>query len=202
MERIITEGIDLTTRKIVRDIIKIVRSGEVGSWELPSDLDGDDYYDKEVKVYFDWNKNWKEEGQKYFVDGNYDDETETIQVVLFVNNDYYPELLYDLIADLNDIIAHEYEHHYQNIELRPENEYSTTDYEDQPKDYTYYLQSHEIPALIRGLRRVMKLRKISFEDALNQWYGRTFDEKDMSKNDFEKLKDSLKKEYEKRHGKE
>jgi hypothetical protein len=48
----------------------------------------------------------------------------------------------------------------------------------------------------------MKLRKISFEDALNQWYARTFDEKDMSKNDFEKLKDSLKKEYEKRHGKE
>jgi hypothetical protein len=202
MERIITEGIDLTTRKIVRDIIKIVRSGEVGSWELPSDLDGDDYYDKEVKVYFDWNKNWKEEGQKYFVDGNYDDETETIQVVLFVNNDYYPELLFDLIADLNDIIAHEYEHHYQNIELRPESEYFTTDYEDQPKDYTYYLQSHEIPALIRGLRRVMKLRKISFEDALNQWYIRTFDGKDMSKNDFEKLKDSLKKEYEKRHGKE
>lgn len=194
------EGIDLTTRRIVRDIIKIVRSGEEGNWELPSDLSGDDYYDKDIIVFFDWNTNWNEEGQKYFLDGDYDDETESIQVVLFINKDYYPELLYDLIADLNDIIAHEYEHHYQSLGLRDKKEVSNTPIEKQPKDYTYYLQSHEIPAVLRGLKRVMKLRKIGLERALNDWYSRTFQAGEISKEDFEKLKSELKKEYEKRYG--
>lgn len=194
------EGIDLTTRRIVRDIIKIVRSGEEGNWELPSDLSGDDYYDKDIIVFFDWNTNWKEEGQKYFLDGDYDDETESIQVILFINKDYYPELLYDLIADLNDIIAHEYEHHYQSLGLRDKKEVSNTPIEKQPKDYTYYLQSHEIPAVLRGLKRVMKLRKIGLEKALDDWYGRTFQAGEISKEDFEKLKSELKKEYEKRYG--
>lgn len=196
----LTEGIDLTTRRIVRDIIKIVRSGEEGNWELPSDLDGNDYYDKDIIVFFDWNTNWKEEGQKYFLDGDYDDETESIQVVLFINKDYYPELLYDLIADLNDIIAHEYEHHYQSLGLRDKKEVSKIPIEKQPKDYTYYLQSHEIPAVLRGLKRVMKLRKISLEKALDDWYSRTFQAEEIPKEDFEKLKLELKKEYEKRYG--
>ena len=196
----LTEGIDLTTRKIVRDIIKIVRSGEEGNWELPSDLNGDDYYDKDIIVFFDWNTNWKEESQKYFLDGDYDDETESIQIILFINKDYYPELLYDLIADLNDIVAHEYEHHYQSLGLRNKEEVSNIPIEDQPKDYTYYLQSHEIPAVLRGLKRVMKLRKISLEKALDDWYSRTFQAEEISKEDFEKLKTELKKEYEKRYG--
>ena len=85
MERIITEGLDLPTRTIVRDIIKIVRTGEVGSYELPLELSGEDHYKHDLNVYFDWNKEWKENNQKYFVDGNYDDESETMQVVLFIN---------------------------------------------------------------------------------------------------------------------
>ena len=48
MERIITEGLDLPTRTIVRDIIKIVRTGEVGSYELPLELGGEDRYKHEI----------------------------------------------------------------------------------------------------------------------------------------------------------
>lgn len=201
MERIITEGLDLPTRTIVRDIIKIVRTGEVGSYELPLEINGEDYYKHDLSVYFDWNKEWKENNQKYFVDGNYDDETSTMQVVLFINEDYYPELLYDLIADLNDIVRHEYEHHMQNLGFRPGEESNFVDADDQPTNYEYYLQKHEIPAVLQGLRRVIKLRKISFEEALDDWYSRTFDEESMPKSDYEKLKSELKKEYDKRYGK-
>ena len=193
------EGIDLTTRRIVRDIIKIVRSGEEGNWELPSDLSGDDYYDKDIIVFFDWSTNWKEEGQKYFLDGDYDDETESIQVVLFINKDYYPELLYDLIADLNDIIAHEYEHHKQYLGLRPDSEV----YIDgkQPKNYEYYLQSHEIPAVLQGFRRVMKLRKIGIDEVIDGWLRRNISNRDMSEKDQLKLKKELIKQYELKYGK-
>lgn len=201
MERIITEGLDLPTRTIVRDIIKIVRTGDAGSYLLPFEINGNDFYEHDLSVYFDWNKEWKESNQKYFIDGNYDDDTSTMQVYFFMNEDYYPELLYDLIADLNDIVRHEYEHHMQNIGLRPETESNLTSIKRVPKNYKYYLQPHEIPAVLQGLRRVMKLRKVSLEVALDDWYKRTFDEKTMSKSDYEKLKKELRKEYDKRYGK-
>ena len=165
MERIITEGLDLPTRTIVRDIIKIVRTGEVGSYELPLELSGEDRYKHDLSVY------------------------------------YYPELLYDLIADLNDIVRHEYEHHMQNLGYRPDKESGFVDIENQPTNYKYYLQPHEIPAVLQGLRRVMKLRKISLEDALDDWYKRTFDKESMKKTDYNKLKKELGKEYDKRYGK-
>jgi len=200
MEHIITESMDLTTRRIVRDIIKIVRSGDEGSWNLPSDLTGEDYYKEDLYVFFDWNMNWNESGQKYFVDGNYDDNTETMAITLFINKDYYPQSLYDLIADLNDIVRHEYEHHYQNIGLRPDDEYFDGEDEDQPKDWTYYLQPHEIPAVIQGIRRVMKLRGISFEDALDGWYVRNVSDI-IPKKDYEQLKEKLTELYYSRYGK-
>jgi len=190
MERIITESMDLTTRRIVRDIIKIVRSGDEGSWELPSDLNGENYYKDGLYVFFDWNMNWNETDQKYFVDGNYDDETETMAITLFINKNYYPQSLYDLIADLNDIIIHEYEHHYQNIGLRPDNEHFKGDHDDQPTDWTYYLQPHEIPAIMKGIKRVMKLRRISFEEAIDGWYERNMVDS-IPKKDYDKLKKKL-----------
>lgn len=196
----LNESINLTTRKIVRDIIKIVRSGDEGSWELPSDISGENYYEKDLYVFFDWKKGWNESNQKYFVDGNYDDETETMAITLFINEDYYPQLLYDLIADLNDIVAHEYEHHYQKLGLRPDDEYFDGDYEDQPDDWTYYLQPHEIPAVFRGVRRVMKLRRISFERALDEWYERNISDL-IPKKDYEMLKEKLTELYYKKYGK-
>ncbi len=47
----------------------------------------------------------------------------------------------------------------------------------------------------------MKLRKISLEDALDDWYKRTFDKESMKKTDYNKLKKELGKEYDKRYGK-
>mgnify|MGYP003348470662 FL=1 len=198
MERLI-ESINSDTRDIVRDIVKIIKSGDEGSWELPSDISDEEYYPYDLNVFFDWNFNWKESNQKYFIDGDYDDETESMQVVVFLNKDYYPELMYDLVADLNDIIAHEYEHHKQYLGLRPESEYY--DGGTQPTNYKYYLQAHEIPAVLRGFRRVMKLRKIGIEPVIDGWLQRNISNKDMSEEDQKKLKDELIKQYELKYGK-
>ena len=141
----------------------------------------------------------EESNQKYFIDGDYDDETESMQVVVFLNKDYYPELMYDLVADLNDIIAHEYEHHKQYLGLRPESEYY--DGGEQPKNYKYYLQAHEIPAVLQGFRRVMKLRKIGIEPVIDGWLQRNISNKDMSEEDQKKLKDELIKQYDLKYGK-
>jgi hypothetical protein len=107
--------------------------------------------------------------------------------------------MYDLVADLNDIIAHEYEHHKQYLGLRPDSEVKIKG--KQPKNYKYYLQSHEIPAVLKGFRRVMKLRKIGIEPVIDGWLTRNISNKDMSEKDQLKLKQELVKQYELRYGK-
>lgn len=199
---LLTEGLDLPTRQIVRDMIKIVKSGDEGSYQLPMELNGEDTYKHDLIVFFDWNYSWKEPGQKYFVDGDYDDETESTGIVLFMNKDYYPESLYDLISDLNDIVRHEYEHHMQNLGLRIDTGYSNLPLSRQPKDYKYYLQKHEIPAVLQGFRRVMKLKKQPLDTVIDDWYSRAFSEEDLPKKSYEKLKSALKKEYKNIYGKE
>jgi hypothetical protein len=198
MERLI-ESINSDTRMIVKDIIRIIKNGDEGSWELPSDISDEEYYPYDMTVFFDWNFNWKEGNQKYFVDGDYDDETESMQVVVFLNKDFYPELMYDLVADLNDIIAHEYEHHKQYLGLRPDSEVKIKG--KQPKNYKYYLQSHEIPAVLQGFRRVMKLRKTGIEPVIDGWLQRNISNQDMSEKDQKKLRSELIKQYELRYGK-
>ncbi len=49
---LLTEGLDLPTRQIVRDIIKIVKSGEEGTYQLPLELTGEDYYKHDLIVFF------------------------------------------------------------------------------------------------------------------------------------------------------
>ena len=198
MERLI-ESINSDTRMIVKDIIRIIKNGDEGSWELPSDISDEEYYPYDMTVFFDWNFSWKEGNQKYFIDGDYDDETESMQVVVFLNKDFYPELMYDLVADLNDIIAHAYEHNKQYLGLRPAFEVKTKG--KQPKDYKYYLQSHEIPAVLQGFRRVMKLRKTGIESVIDGWLQRNISNQDMSEKDQKKLRSELIKQYELRYGK-
>jgi hypothetical protein len=83
--------------------------------------------------------------------------------------------------------------------LRPDSEVKITG--KQPKNYKYYLQSHEIPAVLQGFRRVMKLRKIGIEPVIDGWLVRNITNKDMSKKDQQKLKQELIKQYELRYGK-
>lgn len=198
---LLTEGLDLPTRQIVRDMIKIVKSGDEGSYTLPLEIDGKDDYKHGLSVIFDWNYSWKEPNQKYFVDGDYDDESETMGVVLFMNKEYYPESLYDLISDLNDIVRHEYEHHMQNKGFRSDTPFTDIPRSKQPKSYKYYLQQHEIPAVLQGFRRVMKLKNQTLDTVMDDWYSRAHTEKTMPKKSYEKLKVELKKEYEKLYGK-
>lgn len=47
---------------------------------------------------------------------------DTISILIIINPEYYPSLMYDLIADINDVVAHEIEHIFQENYMRPDNE--------------------------------------------------------------------------------
>ena len=195
---------DEPVRKMVKDIVNIIKLDDTGSWLLPSDISDDNeyqFYDVPgVQIYFDWDYDYNIDSP-YYLNGDYDGETDTMNVILYINPKNFPQSMYDIVADLNDIVRHEYEHHMQFLGLRPDEEYSDLPLSKQPKSYKYYLQKHEIPAVLQGFRRVMKLKNQPLDVVMDDWYSRTFTEKGMPKKSYEKLKTELKNEYEKRYGK-
>jgi hypothetical protein len=86
--------------------------------------------------------------------------------------------------------------------LRPEEEISPKDPDvETPKDKTYYLQAHEIPAELKGFRRIVKLRKQKPEQVIRDWFNRTREIHQLDDNDINELVGVLTQKYEQYYGK-
>jgi hypothetical protein len=162
---------DAPVRKMVRDITDIIKKDDTGSWLLPGEISDDEEYvfhnTPGVQIYFDWDYDYKID-ERYYLNGDYDGETDTIRVHLVINSNYYPQSMYDIVADLNDIIRHEYEHHLQEWGYAKEEETG----KDSRRGISYYLKKNEIPAEIEGFRRIVKLRKETPEKVITDWFER------------------------------
>jgi len=159
----------LAVRTTVTDIVNILKKGEQGYFMLP-DEDGGEYsfinlpfeYGVELTLEID------DEMDGYKIDGEYSYEPDdTISVIEF-DIKYNPKTLrknfYNIIGELNDIVAHELEHAFQ---------YNRDGYVSQERpteSFEYYTQPHEITAQRAGFRRVAKLRKLPFNDVVRDWF--------------------------------
>lgn len=164
----ITEGMSSRkgiVRELVKDVIRVFKKGE-GEYSLPEEISDETEYEfnsvetpftVEVKII------QSEEIDGFEVDGGYYDDDDTFELEITYNKRYFPELNYELIGELNEIIRHELQHLIQKEQGidRPKNAVS-------PQEY--YLQPHEIDAQIKGFRRVSKLRKEPFENVVRKWY--------------------------------
>ena len=128
------------------------------------------------------------------VDGTTVDEGDTIVIELVINPSYYPKNLYGIIGDLNDIVRHEIEHVYQDAGYRDSEEVRMDD-EQEPTTKDYYKQSHEIPAEIKGFRRLVKLRKQSPEQVIKDWFNRSKPVHQLSDEDIDELTTFLSEKY-------
>lgn len=162
---------DAPVRKMVRDITDIIKKDDTGSWLLPGEISDDEEYvfhnTPGVQIYFDWDYDYKID-DRYYLNGDYDGETDTMRVHLVINPKYHPQSMYDIVADLNDIIRHEYEHHLQEWGYADEEETG----KDSRRGVSYYLKKNEIPAEIEGFRRIVKLRKETPEKVITDWFER------------------------------
>lgn len=162
---------DAPVRKMVRDITDIIKKDDTGSWLLPDEISDDEEYvfhnTPGVQIYFDWDYDYKID-DRYYLNGDYDGETDTMRVHLVINPKYHPQSMYDIVADLNDIIRHEYEHHLQEWGYADEEETG----KDSRRGISYYLKKNEIPAEIEGFRRIVKLRKETPEKVITDWFQR------------------------------
>jgi hypothetical protein len=159
-------------RQVVRDLTTIIKRNEEGEFYLPSDVlpDGEemDFYqfdDYEVEFAVEFKIIYDDSINRFLINGSYSIEDDTIEIILKVNPDNLKKQMYDIIGELNILVAHELEHglqgYYDEFDL---------DVEEPKKSKKYYVQPHEIPAQIQGFRRLAKLKNIPFEDVVRDWF--------------------------------
>jgi hypothetical protein len=107
---------------------------------------------------------------------------DTIGVIVNINKMDYPSILYTLIGDLNDLIAHEIEHIYQNygyrdVSLRNYRKYSKL------KGKEYYKHPIEVPAQIKGFQRKARVTGKPIEELIRNYFEKNKEIYDLSDDD-------------------
>jgi len=205
-------------RMIVRDITNIIKSKEYGYYHLPEELsyshtfeyDFNNDYEKfninrsynipsfSIELTYDANFNMDE---PYMANAEILDDDSTISMVIIINPKHFPQLMYDLIADINDLVAHEIEHKFQDYGMRPEGEVNyRKKHEKEPEGIDYYTQKHEVPAQLKGIIRVAKLRKQPIEQVIMDWFKRSKYAHQLNDEEINYMVDFLSNEYKQRYG--
>ena len=152
-------------RTTVTDIVHKIKEGNPGTFYLPGE-DGEEYdftnlpfrYSVELIIEIDENMDG------YQMNGDYSSEDDVIEVIIRFNPKTLRRNFYNIIGQLNDIVAHELEHGFQyNRDGRIHEEPPTESFE-------YYTQPDEITAQRAGFRRVAKLRKLPYRDVVRDWF--------------------------------
>lgn len=188
-----SKGISEPIRYVVRDITDIIKSETPGEYYLPEDTT------ETNEIEYDFKKDFQKFGISrsynipsfsiellynisdkkdmdvpYMINGALMSDGDTISIIIIINPEEYPSLMYNLVADINDVVAHEIEHIFQQNNMRPEGEvYNDDKDKSQPKDKEYYKQPHELPAQLKGFKRVSKLRKQPIEKVMKDWFSRS-----------------------------
>jgi hypothetical protein len=168
-------------RKVVKDLTKIIKNNKEGDFYLPIDAfenhqDDESSEDNEKSEFYDFEDypvefsveltiKHDENLNRFLLNGAFSLTDNVIEIVLKVNPDNLRKQLYDIIGELNIIIAHELEHGLQNFY------YEFDMNKKEPKTAKkYYLQPHEVPAQIQGFKRLAKLKRVPFEDVVRDWF--------------------------------
>jgi hypothetical protein len=175
---------------IVKDIIKVFKDNVDGEFYLPEDINED-------KMVYEFPKLKTSFSVELKIETNENIETfrtnaaiwhddETISIVIQYNPKNKKTILYDLIGDLNQNIAHEIRHIYQR-------HFGTFDL-DKPEEeepYKYYTQPEEIDAQVFGFKRLSNLSKKPYESIVRQWFDKNKDIHQLSDKEAEMVIDKL-----------
>ena len=191
VKKLLSEGIlheskqlDYIYREIVRSLTDIIKRGDTGSHYLPEELGIKDKYGEDMLEYeypkvpsFSIEFEFLHDptiDQDYLMNADFSSEDDVIEIKLVINTEKFPQSMYDIIADLNDNVAHEMEHLFQKNMLRPDSEKDPYEgrEEERPQDKAYYEQPHEIPAELKGFRRIQKLRNEPIDKVVRDWFYR------------------------------
>jgi len=167
IKEILTEDVyDNITNKIVHDIIYLVKYQRSGDFELPSDINGGEFY-KFDDLLNDFNIELflreSDEVDTFDADADYYRDDDVIQIMIVTNPDSKNTILQDLVYELNELVRHELEHVKQHE--------SGYEFPKSPKSsHKYYGQSHELEALRAGFKKKAKKERKDLESVVRDWF--------------------------------
>ena len=170
----ILEGAEMRQeiREVVRDIIQIFKNEEEGEFYLPEEVrDEESYYDfKRFNLGVELIIQPSDDVDDFLLNAELYREEGIIAILIVYNPENKNRILYDLVGELNELVAHELRHIYQQ-------KYNTfdIDVEEPEEPFEYYTQPHEIDAQIAGFKRMSQITKKPFEEVVRNWFEKNKD---------------------------
>jgi hypothetical protein len=158
-------------RTIVKDIITVFKNEEEGEFYLPNYLEkNEDFYNftnfqNNIILELVMTQNY--DIDDFIVDGNYWGSDDVIEIIVDYNPDVKSKMLYDLVGELNQVVAHEIRHIDQNTK-----ETFDLDGPEEEDPYAYYTQPHEIDAQVFGFKRLSKISNKPYEKVVRSWFDK------------------------------
>jgi len=152
-------------RKVVRDIITLIKQEGTGEFYLP------EYFEEENSMVYEFiglNPFSVEviiEYGEYEVDAYFSRDNDTIIITIRYEKNEKNSILYDLVGELNEVVAHELRHIVQQ-----KNNLYDLDVEEPESPLEYYSQPHEIDAQYFGFKRLSRLLKKPFDKVVRNWF--------------------------------
>lgn len=172
----------LAIRTVVRDIVNVLKNAKAGNFRLPDVEDGSEY--QFINLPFGFNVDFfvkiDSDAPKYLMNGQTTDN-DVIQILVIINPKTLKNDFYNIIGELNEIVAHELEHLYQDYRGERKTKTPTKD------SFKYYTQPREIKSQRAGFRRIAKLRKLPFNDVVRDWFEDHKDIHGLNENEVDKV---------------
>ena len=178
-------------RKMVQDLITIYKKEDEGEFYLPEDMGDDDleYTLPNSKIAIEFMLEPSETVDDYLANANFYRKDDIIVIKVVYNPNKKNKIIYNLIGELNELIAHELRHQYQRDQglygmdiLDDESED-----EEEEKGIEYYSKPEEIDAQVDGFKRMRDITRKPFEELVRNWFRTHRDIHLMNLNDENKV---------------
>lgn len=164
-------------RNMVKDIIKIYKSEDDGEFYLPEHLDDEnlEYKLPKSSVSIELIITPSDTVEDFLLNANFYRKEDVIVLKIVYNPKNKKQILYSLIGELNEVIAHELRHQYQRDNSMfgmdqgiddDEDEFS----EEEKTGFEYYSKPEEIDAQVDGFKRMKYVTRRPFEELVRNWF--------------------------------
>lgn len=176
---------DSLIRQIVKDIVTIYKRETDGEFYLPEDLEEEEneYYLKNIAITLELIIETSEDVENFLINGEYYSDDDVVIVKIVYNPTKKMKILYDLIGELNELLAHELRHNYQKntgmfrFRIEP----------DDQEGIDYYSKPKEIDAQYYGFKRMSKITGKPFEFLVKNWFEKNKSIHQMNDEDSNKV---------------
>jgi hypothetical protein len=166
-KNILSEGsLDKPILDLSREVIKVFKKGESVEFPYIFYRSGEEI-ELIVEVTIEVVENHNEPFEVR-AEAAYDE----LYVTIIYDPEAFPSSMNDLVAEIKETITHELEHIIQqNFEDTYINPFES-DYDEDKRGgkYNYFLKKNEIPAFVKGLIKRAKTKRITLDQAMDQWY--------------------------------